>query len=160
MLCWLDCRRRLTPVSTKRCWPKRRVPSSLLQDFWGEQNLILGRGADHILAIDDQAAERNAARYAVPTVGGGIPASRCLRGLDIGGIRVADARGHRVTAARTRHRVLWSGPPLSAGYRRTVEHFIASARDLRPGVRLRCGRIRARILTAAGDRAHVRTRLR
>jgi len=43
------------------------VPSSLLQDFWGEQNLLFGRGADQILGIDLQALERNAERYQVPT---------------------------------------------------------------------------------------------
>jgi hypothetical protein len=39
------------------------VPTILYQDFWGEQNLLLGRGADVILALDGEAAARNAARF-------------------------------------------------------------------------------------------------
>jgi hypothetical protein len=112
------------------------VPSSLLQDFWGEQNLILGRGADQILGIDAQAAERNAARYAVPTVVVGSPRHAAYAGLDIGGIR---ARMRASIGIKPQERVIgFFGQALHslAGYRRTIEHFIASARELGPGIRV------------------------
>jgi hypothetical protein len=111
------------------------VPTSLLQDFWGEQNLILGRGADQILGIDAQAAERNAARYAVPTVIVGSPRHTAYAGLDITGIR---ARARAAIGVRPDQRVIgFFGQALHAlaGYRRTVEHFIASAKSLGSDVR-------------------------
>lgn len=106
------------------------VPSSLLQDFWGEQNLIFGRGADQILGIDLQASERNAARYHVPTVVVGSPRHAAYAALDIPAIRSQARASMGVTGSR---RVVgFFGQALHSlpGYRRTIEQFLASAAGL------------------------------
>jgi hypothetical protein len=112
-----------------------RVPTSLMQDFWGEQNLLLGRGADQILGIDQQASERNAARYSTPTVVVGSPRHAAYAALDIPQVR---ARGRQALGVRDGEQVVgFFGQALHslAGYRRTIETFVASAGHLGPGVR-------------------------
>lgn len=113
------------------------APSSLLQDFWGEQNLILGRGADQILGIDTQASERNAERYHAPTVVVGSPRYAAYAALDITGIRSRT----RLTIGATKStqvvgffsQALHSLP----GYRRTIEHFLSCAAGMDALVLLR-----------------------
>lgn len=103
------------------------VPSSLLQDFWGEQNLIFGQGADQILGIDQQAAQRNAERYHVPTVVVGSPRHAAYADLDIAAIR---SRTRAAMGASDRTRVVgFFGQALHSlpGYRRTIEQFLAAA---------------------------------
>ena len=112
-----------------------RVPTSLMQDFWGEQNLLLGRGADQILGIDQQASERNAARYATPTVVVGSPRHAAYAALDIPQVR---ARGRSALGLRDDEQVVgFFGQALHSlrGYRRTIETFVTSARQLGPNVR-------------------------
>lgn len=106
-----------------------RVPTSLMQDFWGEQNLILGKGADQILGIDAQASERNAARYSTPTIVVGSPRHAAYATLDIPAIRAA---GRRSLGVQNERVIGFFGQALHAlaGYRRTVERFIAAARGL------------------------------
>ena len=113
-----------------------RVPTALYQDFWGEQNLILGRGADHILAIDAQAAERNLARFGKPSTVVGSARHAAYASLDI-----EDSR-RRVRAAIGASNdeliVGFFGQALHhlPGYRRTVEHFIAAMSALQGRARL------------------------
>jgi hypothetical protein len=111
-----------------------RVPSSLMQDFWGEQNLILGTGADQILGIDAQASERNAARYPTPTIVVGSPRHAAYAALDIPAIRAAGRRALGITDERV---IGFFGQALHAlpGYRRTAEQFIAAVKGL-SGVRI------------------------
>jgi len=107
------------------------APSSLLQDFWGEQNLILGRGADQILGIDLQASERNAARYHVPTVVVGSPRHAAYAALDISGTR---ARTRAALGASGDEPVIgFFGQALHSlpGYRRTIEQFVAAAAGIK-----------------------------
>jgi hypothetical protein len=113
-----------------------RVPTALYQDFWGEQNLILGRGADLILAIDEQAAERNLARFGKPSTVVGSARHAAYASLDIEGSR------RRVRAAISASDdeliVGFFGQALHhlPGYRRTVEHFIAAMSALQGRARL------------------------
>ena len=113
------------------------VPSSLLQDFWGEQNLLFGRGADQILGIDVQASERNAERYHVPTVIVGSPRHAAYAALDIAAIRAHARAAIGATGATTV--VGFFGQALHSlpGYQRTIEQFIASAAGMEATVLLR-----------------------
>jgi hypothetical protein len=106
------------------------APSSLLQDFWGEQNLILGRGADQILGIDLQAAKRNRERYHVPTIVVGSPRHAAYAALDIAAIR---ARTRATLGVAGGKRVVgFFGQALHSlpGYRRTIERFVSAAAEM------------------------------
>jgi hypothetical protein len=108
-----------------------RVPTALYQDFWGEQNLILGRGADHILAIDQQAAERNLARFGKPSIVVGSARHSAYATLDIDGCRARVRRS--INASGEQHVIGFFGQALHAlpGYRRTVTQFIDSVRTIK-----------------------------
>lgn len=113
-----------------------RVPTALYQDFWGEQNLILGRGADWIFAIDEQAAERNQARFGRPGTVVGSARHAAYAALDIEGSR---RRVRRVIGASDDERIVgFFGQALHGlpGYRRTIERFIAAVGALRDRPRL------------------------
>lgn len=113
-----------------------RVPTFLYQDFGGEQNLILGRGADHILAVDAQAANRNRERFGRDSIIVGSARHAAYAALDIPAARA------RVRAALG---VSGDGPVVGffgqalhsmPGYRRTVEQVVATLRGLPRTVRL------------------------
>ena len=107
-----------------------RVPSFLYQDFWGEQNLLLGRGADHILAIDQQAAERNRTRYQRPSTIVGSARHAAYARLDIGATR---ARVRKAIAAPPSSPIIgFFGQALHQldGYQRTVARFIEATNAL------------------------------
>lgn len=105
------------------------VPTVLYQDFWGEQNLILGRGADHILAIDEQAAQRNLERFGKPSIVIGSARHAAYATLDVDAGR---ARVRAMIQSGDRRVIGFFGQALHAlpGYRRTVDHFIDSVRTL------------------------------
>lgn len=113
-----------------------KVPSFLYQDFWGEQNLLLGRGADQLFVIDEQAAQRNLNRYGQPSVVVGSARHAAYGTLDILATR------NRVRAAievRAGERVVgFFGQALHTlpGYERTVRQFLAAANALDPSTRL------------------------
>ena len=113
-----------------------RVPTALYQDFWGEQNLILGRGADHILALDEQAAERNQARYGRPSTVVGSARHAAYASLDIAESR---RRVRKAIGVSDDERIVgFFGQALHRlpGYRRTVEQFIASIGAMKNSTRL------------------------
>jgi hypothetical protein len=113
-----------------------RVPTALYQDFWGEQNLILGRGADRILAIDEQAAQRNLSRFGTTSTVVGSARHAAYASLDI---EQSKQRVRRAIGLAGDARVIgFFGQALHslAGYRRTVEHFIASVAAIAQPVRL------------------------
>jgi len=113
-----------------------RVPTALYQDFWGEQNLMLGRGADHILAIDDQAAERNQARFGHSSIVVGSARHAAYASLDIDACRT---RARRAIGASEDERIVgFFGQALHRlpGYARTIERFIDAFADQGGGVRL------------------------
>jgi hypothetical protein len=108
-----------------------QAPTVLYQDFWGEQNLILGRGADHILAIDEQAAERNLARFGKRSTVVGSARHAAYATLDVDACR---ARVRAAIGAGSGSRVIgFFGQALHAlpGYARTVTHLIDSVRAMK-----------------------------
>ena len=102
------------------------VPTALFQDFWGEQNLILGRGADMILALDGEAAARNLARYNMASTIVGSAKHSAFARLDIGAARTR-VRGS-IGAAAGDCIVGFFGQALHSlpGYRRTVRQLVSS----------------------------------
>ena len=112
-----------------------RVPTALYQDFWGEQNLILGRGADHIFAIDEQAVSRNRERFGLPSVIVGSARHAAYAALDIAALRARGRRNLGIAPADTV--VGFFGQALHAltGYERTVRALVEMLRGL-PQVRL------------------------
>jgi hypothetical protein len=107
-----------------------RVPTALYQDFWGEQNLILGRGADHILAIDQEAAQRNLARFGHSSTVVGSARHSAYASLDV---MAARRRVRQAIRAPDDERIVgFFGQALHRlpGYRRTVEHFISAMSSL------------------------------
>lgn len=113
-----------------------RVPTALYQDFWGEQNLILGRGADHILAIDAQAAERNLARFGKPSTVVGSARHAAYASLDIAESRRRVRKAIGVSEAERIVGFFGQALHRLPGYRRTVEQFIASIGAVKNRTRL------------------------
>jgi hypothetical protein len=113
-----------------------RVPTALYQDFWGEQNLILGRGADHIFAIDEQAAERNLARFGRPSTVVGSARHAAYASLDIAASRRRVRTAIGITGDRRVVGFFGQALHRLPGYRRTVEHFIASMSAMQGKARL------------------------
>jgi hypothetical protein len=146
------------------CCAVARVPTVLYQDFWGEQNLILGRGADQILAIDQQAAERNLDRFGRPSIVVGSARHAAYAGFDVVARRDRVRAGLGVAPA---DRVVgFFGQALHSlpGYHRTVTRFIDSVRSidhvrliLRPHPREDAGQRRQteEMFASAGLRAEV-----
>lgn len=100
------------------------VPTILFQDFWGEQNLILGKAASLVLAVDAEAAKLNMERFGISSKIVGSARHAAYIQMDIGEIR------QRI---RTRLRVKpeemvigFFGQALHSlpGYARTLDCFI------------------------------------
>lgn len=108
------------------------VPSLLYQDFWGEQNLVLGRGAGRILAIDEQAAARNQSRYGIASTVVGSARHAAYAQLDIPEVR---ARNRAAMGLAAHQRLVgFFGQALHhlPGYQRTVERFVDAFRHADP----------------------------
>jgi hypothetical protein len=107
------------------------VPTVLFQDFWGEQNLILGKGADAILAIDAEAERRNLVRFGVRSTVVGSPRHSAYAGMDMQAIRNAIRKR---LGAGDRPVVGFFGQALHQldGYRNTVQAFISSTLRIQP----------------------------
>ncbi len=107
-----------------------RVPSVLFQDFWGEQNLLLGKGADLILAVDEEAVLLNQRRYGLSSTLVGSARHAAYRTLDMAGAR---HRVRQTLGMGADARVIgFFGQALHHldGYRRTVNHFVQSVASL------------------------------
>lgn len=113
-----------------------RVPTVLFQDFWGEQNLLLGKGADLVLAVDDEAVLLNKKRYGIDSCKVGSARHAAYRALDIAGIRQR-ARAELGIAANE-CLIGFFGQALHQlpGYARTVQHFVNALASLPTAVRL------------------------
>ncbi len=107
------------------------MPTLLFQDFWGEQNLILGHGADKVLSIDAEAARRNMIRFGTVSIVVGSPRHAAYATVDLRGVR---ARMREQAGAGERPVLGFFGQALHrlGGYARTVEGFIEAAATLRP----------------------------
>ncbi len=106
------------------------VPTVLFQDFWGEQNLLLGKAADLILAVDDEALRLNLRRYGRDSVRVGSARHAAYRSLDIPDLRRRIRS--RLGLAPEERLIGFFGQALHqlAGYQRTVEHFVRAAAGL------------------------------
>jgi len=108
-----------------------QVPTLLFQDFWGEQNLILGHGADRVLSIDTEAARRNMIRFGTESIVVGSPRHAAYADIDLTGVR----KRLREQAGTGERPVLgFFGQALHRleGYGRTVRGFIDAVAAVRP----------------------------
>jgi hypothetical protein len=107
-------------------------PRFLLQDFWGELNLLLGARADHVFAIDDEAARLNRLRFGIDSIVVGSARHSAYAAFDLTGARQRVRRA--IGADRDEAVIGFFGQALHrlAGYGRTVQAFLAAFRQL-PG---------------------------
>jgi hypothetical protein len=112
------------------------VPTVLFQDFWGEQNLLLGRAADHVLAVDEEAVHLNRQRFGIESTLVGSARHAVYRDV----VQAQSRAGLRAAlgvpdAARL---IGFFGQALHhlPGYRRTVQQFVAAVAAL-PGAPVR-----------------------
>lgn len=99
-------------------------PRFVMQDFWGEANLIFGVAADLYFALDDEGVHLSAERHGVPAVAIGSPRHAAYSAIDIAGIRHAER--DRLGIPRDAVVFGFFGQALHAlsGYRRTQEAWI------------------------------------
>lgn len=112
------------------------APTLLFQDFWGEQNLILGRGADVILAIDEEAVQRNLQRYGRPSTIVGSARHAAYAHLDVAATR---RRIRAELGVGNSDRVIgFFGQALHhlPGYGRTVRRFIDASASVGGSTRM------------------------
>jgi hypothetical protein len=108
-----------------------QVPTLLFQDFWGEQNLILGHGADEVLSIDAEAARCNTIRFGTPGVVVGSPRHVAYRTIDLRGQR-AHLREKAGAGDRPVYGFFGQALHRLPGYARTIEAFIEAVGSVRP----------------------------
>lgn len=101
-----------------------RVPTILFQDFWGEQNLIFGKAADLVLAIDAEAASLNFSRFGIRSRIVGSARHAAYANLDIPSIR--EKVRTKLGVGRNERVVGFFGQALHRlpGYARTIQAFI------------------------------------
>ena len=100
------------------------VPTVLFQDFWGEQNLLLGKGADLILAVDDEAVRLNQRRYGRDSLLVGSARHSAYRTLDIAGSRKRSRTLLGMDADTPLIGFFGQALHHLEGYQRTVSHFV------------------------------------
>ncbi|WP_156402851.1 MULTISPECIES: hypothetical protein [unclassified Bradyrhizobium] len=108
----------------------RKVPALLMQDFWGEQNVFFGRGADSFLALDEFAVTLNDARYGKPSFVVGSPRHASLAELDVTRTR---SKIRQNLQTKPEHTVVgWFGQSLHhlPGYRKSIREWIAAVAAL------------------------------
>lgn len=109
-----------------------RVPTILFQDFWGEQNLILEKPAQLVLAVDAEAAKLNLARFGIASKIVGSARHAAYIQMDIAeirqGVRARLGVGPKDLVIGFFGQALHSLP----GYARTLERFIEALQSL-PG---------------------------
>ena len=107
-----------------------KVPTLLLQDFWGEQNRFFGKGADVALVLDEAAERRNKLKFNLPSVIVGSARHSAYQNLDFPLMR-RDMR-KKLQIADDRSVIGFFGQALNrlSGYRRTVRAFIRTVAEL------------------------------
>jgi len=108
-----------------------QVRTLLFQDFWGEQNLILGRGAATVLSIDAEAARRNRIRFGTESIVVGSPRHAAYARIDLTGVRNR-MRSHARTGDRPVFGFFGQALHRLEGYARTVQGFIDAVAAVRP----------------------------
>lgn len=112
------------------------VPTILFQDFWGEQNLILGRAANLLLAVDLEAAKLNQARFGISSQIVGSARHAAYVQMDIGGIR--QRVRSRLQVQSDDMVIGFFGQALHhlPGYARTLECFIDALQSVQKPFKL------------------------
>ncbi len=107
------------------------VPTILFQDFWGEQNLILGKPADLVLAVDSEAAKLNTERFGISSKIVGSARHAAYIQMDIAAIRQKVRT--RLQFGSDEMVIGFFGQALHRlpGYSRTLERFIEALQSLR-----------------------------
>ena len=106
------------------------VPTILFQDFWGEQNLILGTAADMVLAVDAEAAKLNMERFGIASRVVGSARHAAYIQMDITEIR---GRIRKRLQVKPEEIVIgFFGQALHSlpGYARTLDRFVEALQDL------------------------------
>lgn len=100
------------------------VPTILFQDFWGEQNLILGTAASLVLAVDAEAAKLNMARFGIKSkiVGSARHAAYIQMGIE----EIRQRVRTRLQVKPDEMVIGFFGQALHglSGYARTLDRFI------------------------------------
>lgn len=106
------------------------VPTILFQDFWGEQNLIFEKPAQLILAVDDEAARLNLARFGIDSKIVGSARHAAYIHMDIAEIRLRVRT--RLGIGPQDMVIGFFGQALHKlpGYARTLDRFIESLKNL------------------------------
>lgn len=109
---------------------RRTVPTFLMQDFWGEQNLFFDAGADVLFSLDEEALALNAKRWGAHSVVTGSPRHGCYGSLDSFALR-SQVR-HKLGVVDGCQLVGFFGQPLQRflGYRRTLEVLANACKQL------------------------------
>lgn len=109
---------------------QKQIPAALVQDFWGEQNRLLGGSPDLALVLDDFARHLTTARHGTPALITGSARHAHYAGIDACLTRRARRAAHRVDADTEVWG--WFGQPLQAfdGYRRTLSAWTQSLASL------------------------------
>lgn len=109
---------------------KCSVPTFLMQDFWGEQNLFFEAGADVLFSLDEDALALNAKRWNAHSVVTGSPRHGCYGSLDSLALRLQVR--HELGVVNGRSLVGFFGQPLQrfSGYRRTLEVLANACKQL------------------------------
>lgn len=112
------------------------VPTILFQDFWGEQNLILGKAANLLLAVDLEAAKLNQARFGTASKIVGSARHAAYVQMDIVGIR--QRVRSRLQVQQDEMVIGFFGQALHhlPGYARTLERFIDALQSVQKTFKL------------------------
>lgn len=107
-----------------------RVPTFLMQDFWGEQNTFFGRGADTLLVLDQAAAKLSNFRHCAKTIVTGSPRHGAYKDFDSLQSRVRCRSSLDIPLERKVIGLF--GQPLchQAGYLRTLSKWADAVRAL------------------------------
>ncbi len=113
-----------------------KVPTILFQDFWGEQNLLFGKPADLVLAVDDEANLLNLKRFGIRSQVVGSARHAAYKDLSIPSIR-QNVR-HRLGISQNEDVIGFFGQALHSlpGYARTVDAFINALAEIARPFRL------------------------
>jgi hypothetical protein len=115
---------------------RTRTPSVLFQDFWGEQNLLLGKGADLVLAVDDEAVQLNFRRYGIQSTKVGSARHAAYKSLELEGTK---AHNKAMLGLQRQDTLIgFFGQALHhlPGYMRTVKRFVSVLTTLNEPVHL------------------------
>jgi len=96
-------------------------PRFVMQDFWGEANLTLGRPADLYFTLDDEGARMSAQRHGVAAMPVGSPRHSAYAAMNVNAIRAAERARLGIDARTTIAGFFGQALHGLEGYRRTLE---------------------------------------